>query len=237
MSEVLVPKVYSVVIPAWNAAATIEEALRSIVSQSVPPAHIVVVDDGSTDETAALAAAFDPRVDVIRQENQGCGAATNRGMAVVATPLVAFLDSDDLWLQGKAERQLALLETRSDLSGVFGRGQIFKGASSAPELGPVSDLWGRTTLMMRTEAARRIGPVIDPLGGRGDMIDWIARGRDLGLEFELVPEVLSMRRIRPGSLSYGRDAEKDRGYLLTVKRALERKRAAARAVAAGDAHE
>lgn len=237
MSEAPMHQVYGVVIPAWNAAATIEEALCSIVSQSVPPAHIVVVDDGSNDETAALAAAFDPCVHVIRQENQGCGVATNRGLAAVATPLVAFLDSDDLWLPGKAERQLALLETRSDLSGIFARGQIFKGSSSAPELGPVSDLWGRTTLMMRTEAALRIGPVIDPLGGRGDMIDWIARGRDLGLKFELMPEVLSMRRIRPGSLSYGRDAEKDRGYLLTVKRALERKRAAARGAPAGDAHE
>jgi hypothetical protein len=92
-------------------------------------------------------------------------------------------------------------------------------------------------MMLRMEAARAIGPMIDPPGGRGDTIDWIARGRDLGLVFELVGEILSMRRIRPGSLSYGRDAEKDRGYLLTVKRALDRKRAAAPSKPAGDAHE
>ncbi|HUD52692.1 glycosyltransferase family A protein [Parvibaculum sp.] len=228
---------YSVVIPAYNAGETIEDALRSIVSQNIAPTVVIVVDDGSTDDTGARASAFDARVEVIRQENQGCGAATNRGLVAVATPLVAFLDSDDLWLPGKAERQLALLDARPGLAGVFARGQIFKGPVSAPVLGPVADLWSRTTLMMRSGAARAIGPMIDPPGGRGDTIDWIARGREIGLAFELMEEVLSMRRIRPGSLSYGRDAEKDRGYLLMVKRALERKRAIALSKQTGDGDE
>jgi len=118
---------YSVVIPAYNAGETIEDALRSILSQNIAPMAVIVVDDGSTDDTGARANAFDARVEVIRQENQGCGAATNRGLSAVTTPLVAFLDSDDLWLPGKAERQLALLDARPDLAGVFGRAQIFKG--------------------------------------------------------------------------------------------------------------
>jgi glycosyltransferase involved in cell wall biosynthesis len=218
---------YSVVIPAYNAAATIEEALRSILTQSVPPERIVVVDDGSTDDTSARAAAMDSRVTVITQANQGPGAATTTGLARIATPLVGFLDSDDLWLPQKAERQLAVLNKSDELAAVVAQAQIFKGPSDNPLLGAIADIWSRTTLMMRSEVARQIGPVIDPPGGRGDMIDWIARGRELGHAFELMNEVLAMRRIRPGSLSYGRDAEKDRGYLLTVKRALERKRAAA----------
>ena len=217
---------YSVVIPAYNAAETIEEALRSILTQNIPPERIAVVDDGSTDDTGTRAAAMDSRVTVIRQENQGPGAATNTGLATVVSPLVAFLDADDLWLPRKTERQLAILGERKKVAAVFTQAQVFKGPSDAPVLGAVTDLWSRTTLMMRTEVAREIGPVIDPPGGRGDMIDWIARGRDQGYAFELMREVLAMRRIRPGSLSYGRDAEKDRGYLLTVKRALERKRAA-----------
>ncbi len=221
------PEAYSVVIPAYNAAKTIEEALQSILAQNVPPERIVVVDDGSTDDTGAHAEALDRRVTVIRQRNQGCGAATTAGIAAVTTPLIGFLDSDDLWLPRKAERQIALLAARPDLAALVAQAQIFRGPTQAPDLGPVRDLWGRTTLMMRTSAAKDIGEVIDPPGARGDMVDWIARGRELGHAFELMSEVLSMRRIRPGSLSYGRDVEKDRGYLLTVKRALERKRAAA----------
>jgi glycosyltransferase involved in cell wall biosynthesis len=217
---------YSVVIPAFNAADTIGDALRSILSQSVPPDEIIVVDDGSTDATAAAVSAFGAPVTLLRQENRGCGAATTAGIARVRSPVIAFLDADDLWLPGKAELQLAILRARPDLGGLCARGQVFKGDVSNPVLGPVTDLWSRTTMAIRTGAALRIGPMIDPPGNRGDTIDWIARARDLGIRFELIPEVLALRRIRPGSLSYGRDAEKDRGYLFAAKRALERKRAA-----------
>ncbi|MEN6543655.1 glycosyltransferase family A protein [Parvibaculum sp.] len=218
---------YSVVVPAYNAAATVEEALHSILAQTVLPEVIVLVDDGSTDDTGLRAAQLDSRISVIQQTNQGCGGATTTGIAAVTTPFVAFLDADDLWLPNKAERQLVRFSENSGVAALVAQAQIFKGPTYSPQLGPVSDVWGRTTLMIRTEAARNIGEVIDPPGARGDMVDWIARGRELGHAFELMNEVLAMRRIRPGSLSYGRDAEKDRGYLLTVKRALERKRAAA----------
>jgi glycosyltransferase involved in cell wall biosynthesis len=215
---------YSVVIPAFDAADTIDDALRSIAAQAVRPAKVIVVDDGSNDDTAARAEAFGGGLDivVIRQANAGCGAATNTGVDAVTTPLHAYLDADDVWLPHKAETQLTLLAARPGLSGLCGQCQVFRGSVDAPELGPMMDMWGRTSLMIRTEAARAIGPVID--GGRGDMVDWLARGREIGVRIEMAPAIVAMRRIRPGSLSYGRDAEKDRGYLLAVKRALDRRR-------------
>lgn len=215
---------YSVVMPAFDAADTIGDALRSIAAQTVRPAQVIVVDDGSNDDTAHHATSFGGALDivVIRQANAGCGAATNTGIDAVTTPLHAYLDADDIWLPHKAETQLALLAARPELSGLCGQCQLFRGSVDAPELGPVTDIWGRTSLMIRTEAARAIGPIID--GGRGDMVDWLARGREIGVRIELAPGIVGMRRIRPGSLSYGRDAEKDRGYLLAVKRALDRRR-------------
>ena len=95
---------YSVVIPAFNAEATLGETIRSALEQTVPPAEILVVDDGSTDGTDAVAAGFADRVRVIRQDNAGPGAATSRGLAAVETPFAATLDADDLWLPGKAVR-------------------------------------------------------------------------------------------------------------------------------------
>jgi len=215
---------YCVVIPAYNAADTIEDALQSILRQSIPPAEIIVVDDGSSDETANVVKKFGPPVTLISQQNQGCGAATNAGMERVSTPLLAFLDADDIWLPGKARTQLEYLAQNPAISGLFGRAQIFKGTVEQPVLGSIIDMWSRTTMMIRTSVAREIGPMFDPPGGRGDTIDWLARGQELGFRFELLPEVMAMRRIRPGSLSYGRDTEKDRGYLLTIKRALDRRR-------------
>lgn len=217
-------KRYSVVIPAYNAADTIEDALRSIFEQDCPPVEVIVVDDGSSDATAAVVSAFGAPVTLVRQSNRGCGAATNAGMARVSSPLMAFLDADDAWLPGKAALQLERLAAAPGIDGVFGHGQNFKGSLAAPERGAIYGIWGRTTMMIRTEAVRRIGDVIDPVGGRGDLVDWIARGRELGMRFEMLPELLAMRRIRPGSLSYGRDREKDLGYLEVVKRALDRKR-------------
>ncbi|MCW5715882.1 MAG: glycosyltransferase family 2 protein [Bauldia sp.] len=215
---------YSVVIPAFDAADTIVDALRSIARQSVLPARVIVVDDGSNDDTGERARAFGEGLDivVIRQANAGCGAATNTGVATVTTPVLAYLDADDVWLPHKAEAQLAILAARPELAGICGQCLTFRGPAEAPRVGRVMDIWGRTSLMIRTEAARLIGPVVD--GGRGDMVDWLARGRELGLRIEMAPETVGMRRIRSDSLSYGRDVEKDRGYLLAVKRALDRRR-------------
>lgn len=226
---------YAVVIPAWNAAETIAEAIDSLLSQSVPPAEVVVVDDGSTDATAATVATYGERVRLLCQPNRGPGAATNAGLACVTAPNVAFLDADDVWLSGKAGSQLRYLAENPAVSGVFAWVRTFRGTLAQAQPGAESELWSRTTMMVRTVDARRIGDMIDPVGGRGDVIDWLARGRELGMRFEMMQAVLALRRIRPGSLSYGRDAVRDRGYLEVVRRALERRRAREGEGGAGDA--
>lgn len=103
MSEV------SVVIPAYNAAATLPTTLCSVQAQTLRDIEILVVDDGSTDETAEIAeaaAALDTRVRVIRQENAGVAGARNAGVAVSTARWIAPLDADDLWHPEKLERQL-----------------------------------------------------------------------------------------------------------------------------------
>ena len=90
---------FTVVMPAYNAERSIGPAIRSVLAQTRGDFELVVVDDGSTDGTAALAAGFDdPRVKLIRQENLGLAAARNTGAANGDGELLALLDSDDLWL-------------------------------------------------------------------------------------------------------------------------------------------
>lgn len=105
------PPDLSVVIPAHNAARTLDRALASVFRQDIPVAEIIVVDDGSHDDTAALAAAFTGGpVRVIRLEKCGGAAnARNHGIAAAQGEFVAFLDADDEWLPDKLGRQLALL--------------------------------------------------------------------------------------------------------------------------------
>jgi glycosyltransferase involved in cell wall biosynthesis len=218
---------YTVVIPAYNAADTIADAIHSILDQTVLPAAIVVVDDGSTDQTGALAAGTSPLVHVIRQENAGVSQATNRGIDAVETPLVAFLDADDIWLSDKCARQIERLEADEHIDAVFARMRFFRDGQPNDAPAEERDTWGRPTLLIRTERLRFVGPLFDPSGGggRGDMVDWIARARDAGLRMEMMPEVLALRRIHARSMSYGYGA-RDVGYLHAVKAALDRRRAA-----------
>lgn len=106
-------RLVSVIIPAYNAVATIDETLRSVRSQTHGSLEIIVVDDGSRDETAAIVrshAAADPRVQLIETKNGGVAAARNRGWQSARSDLIAFVDADDLWAPTKIERQLAALD-------------------------------------------------------------------------------------------------------------------------------
>jgi glycosyltransferase involved in cell wall biosynthesis len=99
-----------VVIPCYNAARFLGETLASVLGQTAPPAEVIVVDDGSQDESAAVAVAFGPPVRVVRQENQGECAARNRGIDEARGDWIAFLDADDVWEPRKLELQLRALE-------------------------------------------------------------------------------------------------------------------------------
>jgi len=103
----------SVIIPAFNAERTLATTLESLRSQTLSDLEIVVIDDGSTDRTAAVAAAFpDPRICVVSSPNGGLAAARNRGLERASGRYVSFLDADDLWSAEKLESQVQALRAR-----------------------------------------------------------------------------------------------------------------------------
>lgn len=115
------PHLVSVVIPAYNASATLDATLLSVRGQTHRDLEILVVDDGSTDDTAAIVerhAAADARVVLHRQANAGVAAARNRGWQAARSDLIAFVDADDLWTPGKLARQLAALDAAGPRAGL-----------------------------------------------------------------------------------------------------------------------
>lgn len=105
----------SVVIPVYNGARFITETLHSILAQTVPPLQVIVVNDGSTDNTAAIVEQFGEAVTLINTQNNGPCKARNIGAAVAQGNWIALCDSDDVWLQDKLERQLKLANEAPDL--------------------------------------------------------------------------------------------------------------------------
>jgi len=111
----------SVVIPTFNRAAVIEECLQSVIAQTHRDLEVIVVDDGSTDDTARRVARFlhDPRVRYAFQPNHGAGAARNRGVQLSTASVISFLDSDDLWKLDKNATDVAFLLDEVEVDAVF----------------------------------------------------------------------------------------------------------------------
>ena len=102
----------SVIIPTYNRRAMLLEAIDSVLAQSAHVFELIVIDDGSTDGTARASRRASPKtIRFDRIDHRGPAAARNRGVAIARAPLVAFLDSDDLWAPNKLERQLAFMRT------------------------------------------------------------------------------------------------------------------------------
>jgi glycosyltransferase involved in cell wall biosynthesis len=152
---VYVPEV-SVVIPTFNYARFLPDAIQSVLNQTFRDLDLVVVDDGSTDDTRAVVARFedDPRVRYVHQDNQGDSAARNTGIARSTGTYVAFLDSDDYWLPDKIERQVAVLATCPDISVVYTAGIVSKVDARRREIS--RRVVGRRPMLERTLAEQML---------------------------------------------------------------------------------
>jgi glycosyltransferase involved in cell wall biosynthesis len=126
------PAQVSVVIATHNHAAYLANALDSVFRQGVPNIELIVVDDGSTDNTAEVMHPYlnDPRVQYVTIAHGGVARARNIGLKSSVAPLVAFLDADDQWLPGKLGKQLALLASDPEVAVVYSRRQVVDGSGS-----------------------------------------------------------------------------------------------------------
>jgi len=127
-------KTISVIIPTYNYGRFLREAIDSALAQTYPPLEIIVIDDGSTDDTPQVLAAYGDRIRTIRQNNEGVGAARNAGIAAARGEYIAFLDSDDIWMTQKLEREIALFEADPALGMVHCGAESFDHAGKKPSV-------------------------------------------------------------------------------------------------------
>jgi glycosyltransferase involved in cell wall biosynthesis len=203
----------SVVIPTYNSGPLVVEAVKSVLAQTRPADEIIVVDDGSTDDTAARLRAFGNRIKVVAKRNGGVATARNRGVQEASGDAIAFLDADDVWHPRKLEIQTKALASRPDLL-LLGTKTFSWPADVMPEVEveqpPIREMTfeqlisintlNTSSIVVRTEALMRAGEFDSALQGPEDYDLWI-RMALLGSLGVLDAQLTGYFRNRPGSLS------------------------------------
>jgi glycosyltransferase involved in cell wall biosynthesis len=214
------PALVSVIIPAYDAARFVEEAIQSVLGQTYRPVEILVVDDGSTDRTVEKVREFGPRLRLLRQDHAGLGAALNLGVTHATGRYIAFLDADDLWPPTKLSRQMEILQKDSTCDLLFGHAQQFR-ETGGDSGGPVPG-YAHSTMLARREVFDKTGLMSTDLKV-GEFIDWYARAMEAGLRSRLEPEVWLRRRIHGANMTV-RERNAWGDYVRVVKAAMDRRR-------------
>lgn len=225
----------SVIIPSHNRAGYVVEAIQSVLAQTWPRRELIVVDDGSTDNTAEVLASHVGRLTYIRQENRGIGAARNAGVARSSGEFIAFLDDDDVWLPNKLELQMHVFHERPETAAVYGHAEQFISpeldVESAARLrhiaGKVQPAPIAGSLLIRRQAFDQVGPFDEGLR-IGIEMDWYARLCDLGLKTVMLEQTLYRRRLHHSNLNRTHAGEQSE-RLKVLKLALNRRRKSAQA--------
>jgi glycosyltransferase involved in cell wall biosynthesis len=219
----------SVLIPCFNAADYLGEALESVFGQSRRADEVIVVDDGSTDASADVVRRYGARVRYVRQENGGIAAARNRGVAEASGDWVAFLDSDDVWPRESLAARVAVVEADAAVDFVYGLTEEFLDFGGAPGL--LAPARAAPAAVRAAGAALIRARLFAEIGGfdatltLGETIDWIARAVDVGCEFAPCDKVALRRRVHgANTVMLKRDKRSD--YLRALKASLARRTAA-----------
>lgn len=221
------PSPVSAVVPVRNGERYLAAALDSILSQSCCPAEIIVVDDGSTDDTVVVAGHYASRVTLIRQSNQGPGAARNAGAARASGTLVAFLDADDVWTPGALASHLAALESSPVAVAAWGLSSLAVALGGKP---PPEDWGGRPQWALSVSSMMFHRSVLAEFGGfaaemrYGEDLDLLVRLREAGLRMAHHDYLVAERRLHTGNLTRD-EVLTERARFVAVKRAYDRRRA------------
>jgi glycosyltransferase involved in cell wall biosynthesis len=198
----------SVIVPVYDGADFLSHALDSIFAQSYDNFEVIVVDDGSTDTTSYVAQQYEDRIEYVYQSNQGPAAARNAGILRARGSILAFLDSDDLWMPEKLHLQVTFLSSHPQSQCVAAKFEYF----IAPDAKDVEDLrpeWlagGHTSrflsgLIVQKGIFKRVG-LFDTKLRFGEDVEWFFRLEEAGIKCTAIEQVLVQKRIHKNNVTH-----------------------------------
>lgn len=222
----------SVIIPVYNGERYLAAAIESVLTQSLPPTEILIIDDGSTDQSLAVAQRYTPQLRCHSLPHGGPGAARNQGVTLAQGDYLAFLDADDLWLPAKLAGQLAYLQEHPKTDMVFGQVEQFISpelpATQQPALPAQPLMTGLHVgaMLIRRSSFNQVGPFA-VTWTIGEFIDWYGRAQMMGLQTAMLPMVVMRRRLHTTNLTR-RTQDRRQDYAKILKAHLDEQRATAR---------
>ena len=196
----------SVLVAVYDNARYVRAALASALAQTRPADEIIVVDDGSHDDSAAIAEAT-PGVRTIREVHRGVAPTRNIALTHARGDLIAWLDSDDLWTPDKLAVQVAYMEAHPEVGMTFTHQRLFfEPGVERPYwvreemIGAESLVVGTCSMVARASLFASVGG-FDPAKTPADDTDWIFRARSAGVQLATLPEALLLRRVHATNIS------------------------------------
>jgi glycosyltransferase involved in cell wall biosynthesis len=219
----------SVIVAVHDGERYLQEALDSVLRQTYARRELIVVDDGSTDGTAAILREMHRSVRAIHQPHAGVAAALNRGIEAAHGAMLAFLDADDLWVPEKLALQVEALRRHPKVEMVLAHLDEFlspelpvAGERTMPEARRSMPGLHKGTMLIRREALMRVG-LFDTKWVICDFVDWYARAMQARVRSLMLPEVVTLRRLHERNMTRVRKPQHVE-YVRIARASLHRRR-------------
>ncbi|MTJ55296.1 glycosyltransferase [Anabaena sp. UHCC 0253] len=217
----------SVIIPVFNGEKYLAEAIENVKNQDYQPLEIIVIDDGSKDKTAEIAAEFKDSIRYIYQENSGPSAARNRGIRIANGDAIAFLDVDDIWSDDKLKVQGNYLADNTSVEIVQGLIQQMNlsqlTSDKKPIFEPVYKPYNYINLgsaIYRKSVFEKIG-IFDETLNYAEDVDWFIRAWENGISKVLIDQVMLFYRKHQKNMTGGKNLV-ELGFIKIYKKRLDR---------------
>lgn len=221
-------KSVSVIIPIYNAEKYLAEAVDSVLSQTVKPLEIILVNDGSTDKSVEVAKKYKAYIRLLNQENKGISGARNAGIKAAKGTMIAFLDADDLWTKDHLEKLLESFEENDGLGLVAGHVEQFISEDDTESSKSISDeqkvLPGYVAgaSLIKKEVFDNAG-LFDEELTLAEYVDWFSRVKDADIPVKFLQHVVLKRRIHADNVG-SRERNHIHDYTKVLMASIKRKR-------------
>jgi glycosyltransferase involved in cell wall biosynthesis len=219
----------SVIIPVYNGRKYLAEAVESVRKQNYRPMEIIIIDDGSTDDTEKITRGLGPDIHYLFQQNAGPASARNTGIVASRGEIIAFLDSDDVWPHDRLTITTGYLKTHPEVGYLLGRQMMFleRGCAVPPWMKAVclsepQDASNLGVLTARRMTFDRVGLFSNKYRS-GEDTEWLLRANEAGVPMARLPEIVVHRRIHGRNLSIQTIQMRKKNLMRMTRESIHRK--------------